>query len=487
MKQIRKAVALVCCILLLFPSSVMADAAIDGGHNYQPADFYVVVDAWDGYVNFRYGPGLEYGINFPINNGEVLYVFETAENYYDELWWGHVEYGGYYGWISLTEVSFMEAPEPESPVYEYVDQYNMVDAWDGYCNLRMDAGIAYDIITPIYNGEILHVTIRCYNPEDGLNWGYTEYNGMTGWISLSQTTQVPAPQPETTTAQPEPPAPGPAVSDAAWLVSDAFYQEDSNNIFSIPVVNLESDEIKALNAAIYEELYPQIQEALKDDTSWANLFSSVYTWGVNGDILSLVIRISYIGPWHEYRVYNISVSQQKLLNDTAVIGMAGYSEQEYLEMAASAMEQSFVRYTQMGMHEENEIYKNAYNNAHEETLLPENIEAAMPFLNAKGDLCIIAEIRLVMMQNTSAWTELDLVNPYSEDPDKDIYVRVNGPEGYGSLKTEPGPSGNVIASIPNGQRILIFDRMDNAGDGQIWEETAYNGQKGWILMSEASE
>ena len=320
-----------------------------------------------------------------------------------------------------------------------------------------------------------------------MNWGYTEYNGMTGWISLSQTTQVPAPQPETTTAQPEPPAPGPAVRDAAWLVSDAFYQEDSNNIFSIPVVNLESDEIKALNAAIYEELYPQIQEALKDDTSWANLFSSVYTWGVNGDILSLVIRIGYIGPWHEYRVYNISVSQQKLLNDTAVIGMAGYSEQEYREMAASAMEQSFVRYTQMGMHEENEIYKNAYNNAHEETLTPENIEAAMPFLNAKGDLCIIAEIRLVMMQNTSAWTELDLVNPYSEDPDKDIYVRVNGSEGYGSLRTEPGPSGNVIVSIPNGQRILIFDRMDNAGDGQIWEETAYSGQKGWILMSEASE
>ena len=490
MKRIRRAMALACCVLMLFPVSVMADAAIDGGHNYQAADFYVVVDAWDGYVNFRYGPGLEYGINFPIYNGEVLYVFETAENYYDDLPWGHVEYAGNYGWISLTEVSYMEAPEPETypaPVYEDVDQYNMVDAWDGYCNLRTDAGIAYDVITPIYNGEILHVTSQCYNPEDGLYWGYTQYNGMNGWISLSQTTQVAAPQPETTTAQAEPPAPGPAAGDASWLVSDTFYQEDSSYIYTIPMINLDGEEIKALNASIYDDLYPQIQQAVKDEVPWEELISSSYTWSLNGDILSLVIRYGYAGPWHEYKVYNVSVSQQKPLNDTAVIGMAGYSEQEYLQMAASAMEQGFVRISQRMPHEENEMYETAYNRAHEETMSEENIAAAMPFLNAKGHLSIIAEIGLIMAQNSSSWTELDLVTPYSEEPDEDIYVRVNALAGYTNLRSEPGSSGNVIVSIPNGQKILIFDTEDNAEDGTKWGETIYCGFNGWIPMSEASE
>ena len=75
---------------LLFPGTAMADAAVGGEYNYQYADFYVMVDANDGYVNFRYGPGLEYGINYPIYNGEVLHIEATADNYLDGLYWGHL-------------------------------------------------------------------------------------------------------------------------------------------------------------------------------------------------------------------------------------------------------------------------------------------------------------------------------------------------------------------------------------------------------------
>ncbi|MCF0229093.1 MAG: hypothetical protein HUJ76_05295, partial [Parasporobacterium sp.] len=116
-KHIGIIIAVICMICTAFPLNVMADAAGGGDYNYQYADYWVVVSAWDGYVNFRYGPGLEYGIVYPIYNGEYLHVQQTAQNMYDGLTWGQVSYGGSAGWISLTEViatgNPYTQPEPE--------------------------------------------------------------------------------------------------------------------------------------------------------------------------------------------------------------------------------------------------------------------------------------------------------------------------------------------------------------------------------------
>ena len=487
MKRIRMIALLICAALLLFPTSVMADAAIGGEHNYQDVDYYVVVDAPDGYVNFRYGPGLEYGINFPIYNGEILHVTGTMDNYYDGLLWGQAEYGGNYGWFSINQTSWIQDPYAEpatqaAPAYEGVDQYNMVDAWDGYCNLRTGPGIAYAIITPIYNGETLHVTMRCYNPEDDLYWGYTVYKGSEGWISLSQTTQVAAPQPETQPVT----VVTPSFDTDQYLVNDAYYLENADYMYSIPAVNLESADILAVNAEIYNDLYPQIQSALEKGLVVGELLSSTYSWNLNGDILSLVIFYRYGGPWHEYKVYNISVSGKRLVNDTAVIGAAGYTESEYSQMARSAMEQKFISLSQLLKDRESEMFKTAYDRAYNETLSQDNIAASMPFLNAKGDLCIIANIGLIMMQNSSSWEELDLVTPYSEDENQDFYATVKSPSGYTGLKTEAGPSGSTILSISNGQKIFISSIVQYGGDGTYWGDTYYNGKHGWIPMNEAS-
>ena len=408
MKQIRMIALLICAALLLFPTSAMADAAIGGEHNYQDVDYYVVVDAPDGYVNFRYGPGLEYGINFPIYNGEILHVTGTMDNYYDGLLWGQAEYGGNYGWFSINQTSWIQDPYAEP------------------------------------------ATQAALQPE----------------------TQ-PAPQPN-------------GGIDLGYLVSDAYYLENADYIYSIPAVNLESADILAVNAEIYNDLYPQIQSALEKGLVVGELLSSTYSWNLNGDILSLVIFYRYGGPWHEYKVYNISVSGKRLVNDTAVIGAAGYTESEYSQMARSAMEQKFISLSQLLKDRESEMFKTAYDRAYNETLSQDNIAASMPFLNAKGNLCIIANIGLIMMQNSSSWEELDLVTPYSEDENQDFYATVKSPSGYTTLKTEAGPSGNTILSISNGQKIFISSIVQYGGDGSYWGDTYYNGKHGWIPMNEAS-
>ena len=48
--------------------------------------YSVVVSAPDGYVNFRKGPGTDYDIIKPVNNGEVMDVIEEDEKWYKVIY-----------------------------------------------------------------------------------------------------------------------------------------------------------------------------------------------------------------------------------------------------------------------------------------------------------------------------------------------------------------------------------------------------------------
>ena len=92
----------VCVVLaLVLPLFVKADVAIGGDVNYRDADYYVVTDGPDGYVEMYYGPGLEYGVDYEIGNGKTLHIIETAENFYDMLEWGRAESDDYSRWVRL--------------------------------------------------------------------------------------------------------------------------------------------------------------------------------------------------------------------------------------------------------------------------------------------------------------------------------------------------------------------------------------------------
>ena len=74
-------------------------SAIDGKDEHK----IVKVNAPDGYVNFRTGPGTNYPIITPINNGTE---FEVCKIDSSEKWWG-VYYNNQFGWISKSQVSVL--------------------------------------------------------------------------------------------------------------------------------------------------------------------------------------------------------------------------------------------------------------------------------------------------------------------------------------------------------------------------------------------
>ncbi|MDO5392626.1 MAG: hypothetical protein Q4F24_16265 [Eubacteriales bacterium] len=84
---------------------------------------------------------------------------------------------------------------------EAVDYDVQVSAPDGGVNIRYGPGVEYDRLmdSMIPNGVILHVTSQA-QASNGNYWGYTYYNGIYGWIALTQVSRiesVPTPAPAT--------------------------------------------------------------------------------------------------------------------------------------------------------------------------------------------------------------------------------------------------------------------------------------------------
>lgn len=407
---------------LLAPSQVFADAAVTGDYNHQDADFYVEVSAPDYYVNMRYGPGTEYGIITPIYNGEILHVIATADNYYDGLWWGQINYGGTYGWISISQTTILDSQNQDAadpwPTYNDVSYYVMVDAPDYYCNFRTGPGISYDIITPIYNGEVLYISQECYNPADGLWWGETSYGGGSGWISLSQTsyTEAPSARPSsqnTNQGSQSPSAPEKKTSETD-LVKDAYSYSGTDKSgtkyeYVIPEVDLSGSDIQKINQDIYNSMSKDILKAVSDLSTYGymqdveSLLAASYEAYRNGDVLSLVIYRAYGGPWHDYTVYNISASGRKALSRTELLREAGCTEAEFSSLAQKAIE-SYFQTKGKSM-----TYSQAdYDRSLSDSLAGDNIRASLPYLNDKGELCMAGRIYIVGSQLPYLWTQFNL-------------------------------------------------------------------------------
>lgn len=144
--------------------------------------YNVQVSASDGGVNMRSGPGIEYDKVLPeaIPNGNVLevYVEHIASN---GNYWGYTNYNGIEGWIALTQVTKMEETVEKTFLYNVT-----VSASDGGVNMRSNAGVEYKLLySMIPNGTVLDIYEE-RQASNGNYWGYTYYDGVEGWIALTQ-------------------------------------------------------------------------------------------------------------------------------------------------------------------------------------------------------------------------------------------------------------------------------------------------------------
>ena len=123
------------------------------------------------------------------------------------------------------------------------------------------------------------------------------------------------------------------------LVTDAYYKTYDDvwgtNYYHVPQINIDSEDIRALNAEMYKQYVFDIEYAIYEaelEGSIVSLTGMSYEWYVNGDILSLVVHNAYFESPHYYYVYNISISGGYRLSDEYIYGLYGLSYWQYHDL-----------------------------------------------------------------------------------------------------------------------------------------------------------
>jgi len=114
MKKIKRAV--ICILaLLLTVVPVYGYAMIVPDYQDVTVDYYVIVSAPDGGVNFRYGAGVEYDqiISNMIPNGEILHIVgeRTAST---GRAWGYTCYQDMWGYVALSQTSYYDMAQAQA-------------------------------------------------------------------------------------------------------------------------------------------------------------------------------------------------------------------------------------------------------------------------------------------------------------------------------------------------------------------------------------
>ena len=104
-------------IMTLFMAAVpvYGDAMIVPDYQDVTVDYYVIVSAPDGGVNFRYGAGVEYEqiISNMIPNGEILHIVgeRTAST---GRAWGYTCYQDMWGYVALSQTSYYDMAQAQA-------------------------------------------------------------------------------------------------------------------------------------------------------------------------------------------------------------------------------------------------------------------------------------------------------------------------------------------------------------------------------------
>lgn len=167
---------LLCVLLLGFSIGVSADAALytDEDVTVKACDYDAYVSTVDGGVNLREEPTTKAPVIVTIPDFYSLHIESESSN-----GWGYTSYQGAHGWVALNQLS-------KSYPIKSVSMTVRVTASDGV-NLREGPYTSYSKLrsAAIPAGEVLTVTGISKN-----NWGQVTYEGVTGWIALSQVNEV---------------------------------------------------------------------------------------------------------------------------------------------------------------------------------------------------------------------------------------------------------------------------------------------------------
>lgn len=247
--------------------------------------------------------------------------------------------------------------------------------------------------------------------------------------------------------------------------------------FRIPQINLSVNVIEQINAEIYNAFYPVVEDSVEEISEYGYPFSSEeisYRWAVNGNILSLVIMNSSapdFGGGDVYMVYNIDISSGEKVSTASLIQAAGFSEDEYYEKAKQVLGSSF--WSNWDPSNENFGYQSFvdfFNEQLKRTISNDNIDQSHPYINEKGQLCIIAK-KYSLAAADYYWHDLNMIefelSPYyaSEAGKITHAINISEDEAYQIACDYWDYSEGDVSEESSFELYLVYDGLLEESDG----------------------
>ncbi len=153
-------------------------------------------------------------------------------------------------------------------------------------------------------------------------------------------------------------------------VVDAY--RDTAFCYHIPKLVLSGDKASSFNKTMYSKLYGILEN---EELYWMR-----YTWGQKKNVVSIVVQAIEDGTEiSNYYFFYASVADGKQTNAQALLDECGLSQQKFYQIAKTAMK-AFL--------EDADSY--LYERQKAKTLADSNVKLSQPYINSKGELCIVA-------------------------------------------------------------------------------------------------
>lgn len=217
------------------------------------------------------------------------------------------------------------------------------------------------------------------------------------------------------------------------LVTEAYTEtytdEFGTYVWRIPEIMLSGDDVESINNEIWETLFTgaiiRNHEGIQKGSTFVAYDVIDYSWAVNGNILSLVITTSDPSTsWTDFYVYNVDITTGSEISRDTLLSTYGYSLDDYYKLAEQALGSQFWS----GWDRDNENFQNNsfvswFNDALQKTISQENIDQSFPYINSKGELCIIAKVYSLAGADYY-WNNLNISN-FTLIPDYATPVELN--------------------------------------------------------------
>lgn len=193
------------------------------------------------------------------------------------------------------------------------------------------------------------------------------------------------------------------------IVYSSYSKYSDEYSYSIPYININSDDANKINKEIEVYYKSLVEEELKNESEGFSVImvNIKYNSYINDNILSLVVSSEYPNDCVYYKVYNLDIYTGTVVTNSDIINLKNMTESKFLDTLKELYENEFVSaygskekfisnmrnapagWTEDELQEQSKFYEDQFN----KTTSTDNYSIQTPiFLNENGKLCVIAPI-----------------------------------------------------------------------------------------------